>query len=87
MTREESHKVVLLENSSIEYKLVSINYLPSYFNALALPKWQVFTEASRFRDKKTGLPFSELYDNIDMAIVRYLEIKDELYAPRPNKGV
>jgi hypothetical protein len=81
MTKHDIIKTIVMDGCAVEIGQLSICNLRDFYQNHAMDKkFQVHCEHSHALDKKTGFPFSEIYDNIDQAIEKFLFFKEVLYA-------
>lgn len=72
-------KNLLYSGYFIQYKDISICYLPDYYDTNR-QKFQVHAEHRKLKERV----FSELYSSIDDAVDKFLGLKELIYATKSN---
>lgn len=78
MTQNEIYKNVILDGCTIEIGKLSICCINNYVKRHPIVQFQVHCEHYKML-KPDGNMFTELYDNLDIAIDKFLMLKGELY--------
>lgn len=74
-------KYMLLSGYTIEYKDISICFLPNY-GVHQRPKFQVHVSHRKLKDRV----FSELYSSLDEAIDKFYGLKEYIYGQNKSNG-
>lgn len=84
MNQHQIYKEIILDGCSIEIGKLSLCCINNYVKKHTSLQFQVHCEHYKMV-KPDGNVFSELYDNLDIAIDKFLMLKSELYDKLPIK--